>query len=87
MNLTTTGSIIEFLNQLERHKISYTFSRYLNTSISICVTVPGERWEIDINQLGEIQVEIFKSNGEIYDSKIIKTLFDRFSDYTDINPK
>jgi hypothetical protein len=83
MNFTTTDSIIEFLRQLEMHKISYTLSRYLNDSISICVSVPGERWEIDINQLGEIQVEIFKSNGKIYDSKIIEMLFDKFSEFDD----
>ncbi|MDR2171389.1 MAG: hypothetical protein LBP59_14700 [Planctomycetaceae bacterium] len=80
MKLDTTNSIIEFLNQLERHKIAYTISHYLNDSISICVVVPGERWEIDINQLGEIQIEIFRSNGEIYDSKIMETLFEKFSD-------
>jgi hypothetical protein len=73
-------SLVDFLKQLEKHKISYTFSRYLNDSISICVVVPGERWEIDVNHFGEIQIEIFKSDGEMYDSKMIENLFEQFSD-------
>jgi hypothetical protein len=80
MNLNSTDSIIELLKRLDKHKISYTLSRYLDNSISICTVVPGERWEIDINQSGEIQVEIFRSTGEIYDSKKIEALFDKFSD-------
>ncbi len=72
--------VIELLQKLDSHKISYSISRYLNDSISICVAVPGQRWEIDINSSGEIQIEIFTSCGEIYDSNKIEVLFEQFSD-------
>jgi hypothetical protein len=78
--LTTTDELICFLKQLDSRKISYSISRYINDSISIIVVVPGERWEIDVDHDGEIQIEIFKSDGTIYDSNKIEYLFEQFTD-------
>jgi hypothetical protein len=41
------------------------------------VTVPGERWEIEFMADGEVEIEIFKSDGEIHDDSIIEDLFER----------
>jgi hypothetical protein len=80
MTITTINELIQFLKHLESKKIYYSLTRYLEDSLSIAVVVPGERWEIDINQRNEIQIEIFKSNGEIYNSSMLQILFDKFSD-------
>jgi hypothetical protein len=44
------------------------------------VTVPGERWEIELLETGELEIEIFRSGGEIRDAQALDDLFARFSD-------
>jgi hypothetical protein len=44
------------------------------------VTVPGERWEIELLQTGEVEIEVFRSSGEIRDVHALNDLFARFSD-------
>jgi hypothetical protein len=80
MNISSIEHLVSILKEIESRKIHYTLQRYLDDSISLCVAVPGERWEIDINQFGEMQIEIFKSNGEIHDSEMLDDLFERFAD-------
>ena len=49
----------------------------------VMVTVPGERWEVEFYEDGTVEIETFKSTGEIYsdseDSKL-KELFVLFTD-------
>jgi hypothetical protein len=46
-------------------------------SILVGVTVSAERWEIEFMADGEVEVEIFKGDGEIHDYSIIDELFER----------
>jgi len=46
----------------------------------IDVAVPGERWEIEFMDDDTIQVEIFRSNGEIKGEAALEELFRKFSD-------
>ena len=80
MTITTISEFIQFLKELESKRIFYSLSKHLDDSVSITAAVPGERWEIDVNQQGEVQIEILKSNGEIYGSSKLQYLFDNFSD-------
>lgn len=80
MTISSVENFISLLQELERRKIFYTLQRYLDDSISLCAVVPGERWEIDVNRFGEIQIEIFRSDGKLHDSKMLEVLFQRFTD-------
>jgi len=80
MRLSTIHELVHFLQSLKEASISFKLDHYLDDSISIIITVPGERWEVDINQEGEIQVEIFRSDGELFDASMIDELFRRFTD-------
>jgi hypothetical protein len=42
--------------------------------------VPGERWEIEFFEDGEIEVEIFRSDGSLRGADALEDLFRRFSD-------
>jgi hypothetical protein len=44
------------------------------------VTVPGERWEIEYLEDGTIEIEIFRSDGELKGPEALNDLFSRFSD-------
>ena len=70
--------LVSFLNKLEDSKIYYTLSK-IRDSILVSVAVPGERWEIEFMDNGEVECEKFISNGEIHNDYIFDELFERFS--------
>lgn len=47
--------------KLEEAQIDHSLVIYRDDAISIAANVPGEKWEIDIREDGEIDFEIFKS--------------------------
>jgi hypothetical protein len=44
------------------------------------IAVPGERWEVEFGVDGEVEVEVFKSDGTILGSGALADLFERFDD-------
>ena len=73
------NKLIDFLERLENVKLYYRLNK-IRDSILVEITVPGERWEVEFMADGDILIEKFLSNGEIFDEKEIETLFEKFSD-------
>ena len=71
-------TLLEFLRKLEENKIYYKLNR-IRESILVEIAVPGERWEVEFFENGEIQVERFISNGEITGEESLDLLFNQFS--------
>ena len=44
------------------------------------MTVPAERWEIELLETGEVEIEVFRSEGEIHDAQALNDLFAGFCD-------
>ena len=44
------------------------------------VATPGERWEIEFMATGQVEVEIFKSDGSIFGKEVLSELFAKYSD-------
>jgi hypothetical protein len=77
-------NLIDFLDKLSQSKIHYNLSYHLPQAISVLITVPGERWEVDFHQDGEIQIEAFRAYTDVVSEKegeaLLEDLFRRFSD-------
>ena len=58
--------LIKFLDILEENKIYYKLNK-VRDAIMVEIAVPGERWEVEFFQNGDIVVEKFISQGKIYD--------------------
>ena len=71
--------LFEFLNELGNRKIFYRLNK-VREAVMVEVAVPGERWEIEFFEDGTIEIEKFKTTGEIYGEGEIKTLFEKFTD-------
>jgi hypothetical protein len=69
-----------FLKQLEDRSIHYTLASYRDEAIMVCVTVPGERWDIEFLGDGSVEVERFISNGEICGEETLSELLTRYID-------
>ena len=68
-----------FLDKLEERKIYYRLNK-ISDSILVEIAVQGQRWEVEFMADGEIAIEKFISNGQVFDVKEIKILFGDFSD-------
>jgi hypothetical protein len=76
----TIASVLAVLRRLEGARIRYRLEQTRHDAIAVEVVVPGERWEIEFLETGEIEIEVFKSNGEIFDAHALEDLYARFSD-------
>ena len=75
--MTELKVLTKFLDRLDGSDIHYTLSSVREGAIMVGVTVPEERWEIEFQSNGEIEIEVFQSDGEIHDDSILEDLFER----------
>jgi hypothetical protein len=68
------------LRRLEEAKIYHRVVSNRYDAISVVVTVPGQRWEVDFLADGDIDVERFVSTGDIDDESALEELFEKFSE-------
>ena len=72
--------LLSFLNRLNDVHISFSLRQIRNETVMVLIRVPGEHWEVEFFGDGSIEIEIYKSDGKIYDGKKLDELFDKFSD-------
>ena len=63
--------LFEIIKQLEAATISFTVTQYRYDSISILAHLPGERWEIDVMEDGDVDFERFVSDGKILEREVL----------------
>jgi len=62
MAQTSLGKLLTFLDRLEELKLHYRLS-HVRDSILVEIAIPGERWEVEFFDNGEIEIERFVSTG------------------------
>ncbi len=67
-------NIFMFIHELERREMYYNITSHRSDYIMVTVSVPGERWEVEFAQNGEIEIEVFRSNGNIFDENVLENL-------------
>ena len=72
--------LTDFLDRLDDADLHYTLTSVREGAVMVGVTVPNQRWEIEFMADGDVEVEVFKSDGEIRDLSIINELFERHSE-------
>jgi len=78
--MTTPANLLRFLNDLRAGKIHYQLSQRRDDAIMVEVAVPGERWEIEFLEDGSVEVEVFRSDGQILDAAALASLLGKHSD-------
>lgn len=69
------AKVLAFLQRLEDAKIAYTLKHSRPTAITVNIDIPGQRWEVDFLDDGDIDVERFVSTGKIEDESRLEELF------------
>jgi hypothetical protein len=78
----TFRKILALLRRLDEAKIFFTLHRFRDDAIMVFIHVPGERWEVefvDYDDQVHVEIERFKSDGEIYDESVLDELFAQYS--------
>ena len=78
--LDPLNTILDLSRRMTAAKIHHQDNKYRDDGLSIIATVPGERWERDVLDDGEIVVEVFKSTGPCRGKEAIAGLFARHTD-------
>ena len=77
---TKLSALTDFLDRLDSADIHYTLTSVRENAVMVGVTIPGERWEVEFMADGDIEVEIFKSEGAVKGFDNIDELFERAAD-------
>ncbi len=72
--------LTDFLNRLREAKIHFTLASFRDDTVMVQLAVPGERWEVEFFTDGSVEVERFRSSGEIFDATALEILFKDFGD-------
>ena len=72
--------LLKFLSRLKELKIHYRIEHNRDESIMVITDVPGQKWEIEFFNDGNIEIEIFKSDGEIRGESELERFFKDFSE-------
>lgn len=72
--------MMHFLDRLEECSIAYTLTRVREEALMVNIVVPGERWEVEFLCDGSVEVERFRSTGEIEDETRLGELFTRYAE-------
>ena len=74
--------LYRILAQLESAKIYFTLTRTRDETVMILAQVPGRHYEIEVFADGEIEVEVYKSDGQIGGQELVDDLL---RDYAEPN--
>jgi len=68
--------VLGFVAELEQRNAAYKLSVVRPEAILVEVAVPGERWEVEFYASGEVEVERFRSSGDIGGVDALDELWD-----------
>ena len=72
--------IYAFVNKLKESKIFFELSAVRDGYLMVNISVPGQRWEVEFSEDGSIEVEVFKSDGNILGENALDELLRKFRD-------
>lgn len=77
---TPAPTVFELIGQLRALGAPFSLDSVRPEAVMLLVAVPGERWEIEWFEDGHLEVEVFRSSGEMGDRTDLSTLFQKLSE-------
>ena len=69
------ASLLDFLEKLDHHRASYRLASIRTESVMVEVYAPGEHWEIEFMDDGALEIERYRSPGEIHGREVLADLW------------
>ena len=87
MSVTARSTIYEqlltFLERIDHHHVPYGLTSIRAETIMAQFALPGERWEVEFMAGGDVEVECFRSDGQIGDESALDALWQRMASDSD----
>jgi hypothetical protein len=80
MKTESYSILLSLLDRLNKAKIPYQMRHSRDDAIMIVAFAPGQYWEIEVMQDGDVEIERYRSDGHIDDESVLQQLFDLWSD-------
>jgi hypothetical protein len=74
------SKLLTFLERLDKAKIPYNMCHSRDDAIMVVAFAPGQYWEIEFLEDGDIDIERYRSDGHIDDESVLEELFALCSD-------
>ena len=75
--MSDLAELTKLLDRLDEAEIHYTLASVSEGAIMVSIDAPGEEhWEVEFMNDGDIEIEVFKSDGQVFDYSIIEDLFE-----------
>ena len=74
--MSDLSELTRLLDRLDAADIQYTLASVSEGAIEVGIDMDDEHWKVEFADDGEIEIEIFKSDGQIFDYSIIDDLFE-----------
>jgi hypothetical protein len=75
--MSDLSELTKLLDRLDEAGIHYTLASVSEGAIMVSIDAPGEEhWEVEFMSDGDIEIEVFKSDGQVFDYSIIEDLFE-----------
>lgn len=81
--MSDLSELTDLLDRLDAADIHYTLASVSEGAIEVGIDVPGEHWKVEFMDDGEIEVEIFKGDGQVFDYSVIDDLFEDVDEEND----
>ena len=78
MKTDTFTQMLSVLHRLDEAKAHYTIACHRDDALMVKVDVPGERWEVEFMADGTMEIERFRSSGDIFGEESLDVLFSQF---------
>ncbi|GAC1319126.1 MAG: hypothetical protein NVSMB14_16350 [Isosphaeraceae bacterium] len=80
MNESSNSKLFEVIQTLRRAEIHFSLCVTREQAITILAAVPGERWEIDVFRDGSVELEVFRSDGDIQTEERLAARIAKYSE-------
>lgn len=76
-----SSKLLDIIDRLKDYKIYFELSAHMDRrTVMVMVSVPGERWEVEVFEDGSVECEKFMSNGQIRDEAWLVDAIERNKD-------
>jgi len=80
MNDGQFSKLLALLERLDEARIPYRMRHSRQDAVMIVAHAPGQYWEIELLEDGEVEIERYRSDGRIDDESVLEELFALCSD-------
>ncbi len=75
--MSKLSKVTKFLDRLDAADLHYTLSSVREGALTVGITTGDEHWQVEFLDDGDVEVELFRSEGEVQGFAAANALFEK----------